>query len=168
MPISPQNLAFDGALLQRGFWLYVWEITHNGNRYYYVGRTGDSSSAKASSPLNRVGLHFDIRRNAKANSLLRKLKTEKINPSECHYRMLAIGPLYKEQDTFKQHKPYRDIIATIEHQVAQTLKNRGLIVLGKHYPSAKLKKKTFCVVMKKIDGEFFDTEPQDGLAAQAA
>jgi hypothetical protein len=36
------QLEFDGALLARGFWLYIWEITTNdGGKVHYVGRTGD-------------------------------------------------------------------------------------------------------------------------------
>lgn len=45
-----QTLTFDGAILQRGFWLYVWEITPVGAApLYYVGRTGESSSTHAQS-----------------------------------------------------------------------------------------------------------------------
>ena len=44
MKLSLHQLAFDGALLARGFWLYVWEITpKDGGKVHYVGRTGDSS-----------------------------------------------------------------------------------------------------------------------------
>lgn len=42
---SLQKLVFPGAMLQRGFWLYVCEMeTVEGCRLLYVGRTGDSSS----------------------------------------------------------------------------------------------------------------------------
>ena len=38
---STQKLEFDGKLLERGFWLYIWEIKSAvGNPVYYVGRTG--------------------------------------------------------------------------------------------------------------------------------
>ena len=44
------TVTLDGAMLRRGFWLYVWEITTpNGEKVLYVGRTGDSSSPNAQS-----------------------------------------------------------------------------------------------------------------------
>ena len=49
-----QSLSFSGELLQRGFWLYVWEVTAaDGRTVHYVGRTGDSSSPNAQSPFTR-------------------------------------------------------------------------------------------------------------------
>jgi hypothetical protein len=47
-------MSFDGALLGRGFWLYVWRITDDSRSALYVGRTGDSSSPHASSPFKRI------------------------------------------------------------------------------------------------------------------
>jgi hypothetical protein len=57
-----QQLSIPGALLERGFWLYVWEVlTEDGNTVLYVGRTGDSSSAHAQSPFNRLSQHLGNR-----------------------------------------------------------------------------------------------------------
>jgi len=58
--INTYEMSFDGHILQRGFWLYVWRIEFEGKQYYYVGRTGDSSSAHVSSPFNRIGQHLDF------------------------------------------------------------------------------------------------------------
>ena len=66
--------SFDGALLGRGFWLYVWCITDGDRKVLYVGRTGDSSSPHASSPFKRIGQHLDAGPNAKGNALARQLK----------------------------------------------------------------------------------------------
>ena len=45
MKAKTLELNFNGELLQRGFWLYIWEIkTPKKKHLYYVGRTGDSSS----------------------------------------------------------------------------------------------------------------------------
>jgi hypothetical protein len=61
--------SFDGKLLQRGFWLYVWEITAADHEvFYYVGRTGDSSSPNAQSPFNRMSQHLGV--NAKSMSFV--------------------------------------------------------------------------------------------------
>jgi len=39
MKPSLHQLAFDGALLERGFWLYIWEITTKEREtVHYVGR----------------------------------------------------------------------------------------------------------------------------------
>jgi hypothetical protein len=56
---STHKVYFEGGFLKRGFWLYVWEVTTpRRGRYYYVGRTGDSSSLKAQSPFIRMGQHL--------------------------------------------------------------------------------------------------------------
>ena len=73
-------MSFQGEVLERGFWLYIWEIVNGSNRYFYVGRTGDSSSAHAASPFNRIGQHLDFRENAKGNSLAKRLNEVGINP----------------------------------------------------------------------------------------
>jgi hypothetical protein len=55
MTTQTYMIALDGGVLRRGFWLYVWEViapTREG--FLYVGRTGDSSSANAQSPFNRM------------------------------------------------------------------------------------------------------------------
>jgi len=37
------SLEFNGEFLERGFWLYVWDVTTPAKKHlYYVGRTGDS------------------------------------------------------------------------------------------------------------------------------
>jgi len=153
--ITTQVLSFSGPLLQRGFWLYAWEISHTHVKYYYVGRTGDSSSKHASSPFNRVGMHFDIRPNAKGNSLLRRLRAQGLCPEECEYRMAAVGPIYPEQQDFAAHKPFRDIVATLEHEIADTLRKRGLIVLGEHHRGSALDEKLFGQVLGEIDNALF-------------
>ena len=65
MSIRNYQMAFNGEVLERGFWLYVWEIAQGSQVHLYVGRTGDSSSARALSPFNRIGQHLDFRENAK-------------------------------------------------------------------------------------------------------
>lgn len=155
MPLSAHHIAFDGALLKRGFWLYVWEIAHGAQRVYYVGRTGDSSSKHASSPFSRVGMHFDIRPNAKGNSLLRRLRDAELDPNDCTYEMLAVGPLFDEQNDFETHKPIRDIVATLEHELAKTLKARGFAVIGAHHAAAPLDEALFLEVMQLVEAKFF-------------
>lgn len=123
---------FHGALLERGFWLYVWRVVHNGQTALYVGRTGDSSSRFASSPFSRLGQHLDIRPTAKANTLLRNIRGAGFDPKECNYQLLAIGPLFPEQETLETHRTHRDIVAPLESALAEHLRKAGHSVLGKH------------------------------------
>jgi hypothetical protein len=132
MNIHGYEMGFEGEVLQRGFWLYVWEIVYCKKTYIYVGRTGDSSSPNASSPFNRIGQHLDFRANARGNSLAQRLKEEGVEPKKSKFRMLALGPLFKEQESFEEHKPYRDQMATFEYEIAAYLRNMKYHVLGKH------------------------------------
>ncbi|MBC8441528.1 MAG: hypothetical protein H8D87_17805 [Deltaproteobacteria bacterium] len=140
MDLNSYQMSFSGQVLERGFWLYVWKIKFENCLYFYVGRTGDSSSAHASSPFNRIGQHLDFRKNAKGNSLARRLKASAINPYKSKFDMLALGPFFCEQDTFEKHKPFRDHMATIEYEVANVLKENNFNVLGIHHPKAEVSK----------------------------
>jgi hypothetical protein len=66
-PWTVREATFQGAILERGFWLYVWEVTTpEGKQVYYVGRTGDNSSTNAQSPYNRLGQHLGFAENTNA------------------------------------------------------------------------------------------------------
>jgi len=101
-------------------------------RYLYVGRTGDSSSANAGSPFNRIGNHLDFRPNAKGNALTRNLRQIDIDPSQCMFEMIAIGPVFPEVPDFASHRPLRDQVAALEKGLAEVLRLRGYSVIGKH------------------------------------
>lgn len=75
------EIGFRGALLERGFWLYVWRVRQDSREALYVGRTGDSSSRFAASPFSRLSQHLDLRPKASANMLLRNLQTRGAYPS---------------------------------------------------------------------------------------
>jgi len=126
------TLKFKGALLERGFWLYIWKVGDGGRQVFYVGRTGDSSSRYAASPFNRLGQHLDMRPNAKGNALLRNLKGEGLDPKCCDYQLVAVGPIFSEQKTLDKHRSFRDKIAPLENALAQHLKSQGYRVIGKH------------------------------------
>jgi len=133
MSIRTYQMEFNGEVLERGFWLYVWEITEGTTCHLYVGRTGDSSSPHASSPFNRIGQHLDFRESAKGASLAKRLKEAGVNPKKSKFRMLALGPFFPEQEEFEAHKPFRDQMATFEYELAKHLKNKGYSVLGVHH-----------------------------------
>jgi hypothetical protein len=125
-------MKFDGHLLNRGFWLYVWEIKGLQSHYVYVGRTGDSSSRNASSPFKRIGQHLDLGPKAKGNALGRQLTHAGVKYEECCFEMVAIGPIWPEQADFAAHKPIRDRMAALERAIADELRLRGYQVLGTH------------------------------------
>jgi hypothetical protein len=136
MKLELCRMEFSGKLLKRGFWLYIWDIKGDKRQHLYVGRTGDSSSPNASSPFRRIGQHLDSRFNAKGNALGRHLKDAGIDPESCVFEMTAIGPIFDEQSTMPEHKPFRDKTAALERALADELKRRGYDVLG-HHPRAQ-------------------------------
>jgi hypothetical protein len=132
MATPTHELRFDGLLLQRGFWLYVWEVAPpNGARLHYVGRTGDASSINAQSPFARMAQHLGF---AKTSMMLRKhLDARGVNPTTCKFRLIAHGPILPEAEckTWEVHKARRDILAAMERALCEELKAAGYDVLNK-------------------------------------
>ena len=148
------QLKFSGALIERGFWLYIWRVTHENDHVLYVGRTGDSSSKYAASPFNRLGQHLDIRPNATANTLLRNIKAEGFDPVACEFELTSIGPLFPEQETLDEHRKYRDIIAPLEVALSEHLKDKGHKVIGSHPRSRPKDERLFNQIKSMIEGQF--------------
>ena len=129
MKASTHEITFKGDLLNRGFWLYVWEITTpRKNHVYYVGRTGDSSSINAQSPFNRMGQHLSY--NEKQNMLRRHLDNKHLIVEMCDFRLIAYGPILEQATTHESHIKSRDTIAAIEKQLAKSLTDSGYDVLN--------------------------------------
>lgn len=126
------EVRFDGGILQRGFWLYVWEVTPpQGVSLFYVGRTGDSSSTNAQSPFNRMGQHLGF---AKNSSMLRRhLDSYKVELERCSFRLVAVGPIHEESiaDTRHEHDARRDVVAAMEKALAVHMKAAGYEVMNK-------------------------------------
>lgn len=130
--LQSYSMKFDGPLLKRGFWLYVWKINGAASHHVYVGRTGDSSSRYASSPFRRVAQHLDTSPKAKGNALGRQLRAAGVKYEECTFEMLAVGPIFPEQATLENHVPIRNQMAALERAIADELRRRGYEVLGNH------------------------------------
>jgi hypothetical protein len=126
------TVTIDGALLRRGFWIYVWEISPpNGQNVLYVGRTGDTSSPNAQSLFNRLGQNLSA--TAKNASMVRNhLETRGIDPSECQFRMVGYGPIFDEvpNKDLEAHKPIRDKVGAIEQKLAEDLRTAGYDVMN--------------------------------------
>ncbi|GLP97126.1 hypothetical protein [Paraferrimonas sedimenticola] len=123
--------SFSGQMLNRGFWLYVWRIRHKKTKseYWYVGRTGDSSSANASSPLGRLSQHLNIKTNAKGNTLVRNILKVGLDPAKCQFKLASVGPIFPEQESFPEHVTYRNIVAALEAEIAHEFRSQGHTVL---------------------------------------
>lgn len=132
IPPSLIELQFEGGILRRGFWLYVWEVTPPGAEpLYYVGRTGDSSSTNAQSPFNRMGQHLGFAKNA--NMLRRHLTSNGVDPDGCRFRLVAYGPVEAESlaEGREEHDRRRDIVAAMERTLAQEMAGAGYKVMNK-------------------------------------
>lgn len=147
------EISFSGALLERGFWLYIWRVKHNEQTVLYVGRTGDSSSQYASSPFSRISQHLDLRPTANANTLLRNIRSAGLDPIASEYELLAIGPLFPEQPTLEAHRMHRDIVAPLESALASHLRSAGHTVIGKHPKSRPYDAALFQQVTAFLEGK---------------
>jgi hypothetical protein len=145
MTASAQVVGFEGALLKRGFWLYVWEIrTQQEALVYYVGRTGDSSSSNAQSPFNRMGQHLGS--NSKSNVLRRRMKALGIEPESCTFHLVAYGPILKEALSREGHRTSRDHIGAMEKALAEAMTTAGYHVMNTVSCRAKLDSEAFASV----------------------
>lgn len=152
--INSYTMSFKGDVLKRGFWLYIWKIQAPQKLYLYVGRTGDSSSPNASSPFARIGQHLNLKSNAKGNCIIKHLKNLNIEPSKCSFDMVAIGPLFSEEDEFETHKPIRDKMAKLECELADYLRKHNYNILGIHNSKKKLDEKLFSKVLSVVELHF--------------
>ena len=155
--VKTASMRFDGTLLNRGFWLYVWRISQEKKTaVLYVGRTGDSSSQFAASPFSRVSRHLDVREKAKGNTLYRQLGKVGFSPERCEFEMFAVGPLWKEQETMAAHRIYRDKTAALERALADRLRDDGYQVIGSHPKAGEYDKRQlnsiFVELMMKLEG----------------
>lgn len=146
---STQILSLPGAMLSRGFWLYVWRVQTPKGEKHYVGRTGDNSSPYASPAYIRMGQHLGPAKNT--NALRKYLENAQINPECCSYEMIAHGPIYDEvhngfdygdRETraalFEKHKPLRDDVAAMEKQLCEDLRAAGYFVFNDVNSNASL------------------------------
>ena len=128
MNTALHQVNFDGALLTRGFWLYVWEInTRDGRTLHYVGKTGDKASGVSQSPFDRLSKHLG--HNENNNALRRYLTRAGIDPTSCRLRFVAYGPLFPRTSTAK-HAELCDIMSGLEKGLADALKEAGYDVLN--------------------------------------
>jgi hypothetical protein len=153
MKTNTHELNLSGELLQRGFWLYVWEIqTPKKSLLYYVGRTGDSSSLNAQSPFNRMGQHLGFKK--ASNVLRRHLEGKKVAPEACQFRLISHGPILKESKNKEEYQKRRDIIAAMEKALADEMTAAGYKVLNTVNCRKKLDESKFAPVRTAFANHF--------------
>lgn len=134
------SMTMPGAMVQRGFWLYVWRVETPYGDLLYVGRTGDNSSPNATAPYTRMGQHLGFHPNQ--NALRKYLKVHGVEPEACAVlHLIAHGPIYPEitgdKSTKKSraalmpaHAVPRNAIAAMEKSLAADLKAAGYTVMN--------------------------------------
>jgi hypothetical protein len=158
---SSHEIIFNGELLARGFWLYVWDITTPQKRHlYYIGRTGDSSSNNAQSPFNRMGQHLGF--NAKNNVLRRSLESKDVDPEKCAFRLVAHGPILSEAGNSEEHSKSRDRIAAMEKALALALVEAGYEVMNTVHCRADLDAAAFDVIRAGFAAYFKNLAGESG------
>jgi hypothetical protein len=129
MPARTHTLTMSGPMLERGFWLYVWRLTSPHAVHLYVGRTGDSSSPHAQSPIVRMGQHLGHQPNQ--NALRRNMESNGISPEHCSLMELVThGAIFPEADGMDAHRVHRDKISALEKKLADSLTDAGYNVLN--------------------------------------
>lgn len=132
------RLTLPGPMLERGFWLYVWEVNRtNGVPLYYVGRTGDNSSPHASAPYTRMGQHLGTAKNQ--NALRRQLGNRNVELADCiDFELVSHGPIYPEIEhdgadratLFQRHVPFRNQVGAMEKLLCDGMKAGGYDVMN--------------------------------------
>jgi hypothetical protein len=154
--IATHAVEFDGTFLQRGFWLYVWDVSLDGTTMLYVGRNGDSSSTNAQSPFNRMGQHLG---SADNSSMLRKYMVARaLNPVDCRFRLVAFGPILAESPgkDVAEHRLRRDRVAGMDKQLAEDLKAAGYDVVNPVLSTKPLDEELYADVRVAFAAHFED------------
>lgn len=137
MVAALHTLSFPGAIVRRGFWLYVWRVTTPKGTFHYVGRTGDNPSPKAAAPYTRMGQHLGTAPNQ--NALRKHLKKQGLEPDICErFDFICYGPLFPEISDpdldhgalVEKHYPIRNIVGALEKMLAEELSNAGYNVMN--------------------------------------
>ena len=102
-------LSFRGEMLNPGFSIYMFELIHNrGERFYYLGMTGDNYYPSARSAIHRLSGHFERAKKSTQNQMNIKLeKSEELNPEELEIKMhhWSIDGFKKWEGSLKNFKP---------------------------------------------------------------
>ena len=152
MRATVRQLNFDGAILARGFWLYIWEIVApDGRIVHYVGKTGDKASRVCQSPFNRLTNHLGG--NKHSNALNRHLSQIRIDPQSCQFRFHAYGPLFGDR-SHETHGELCDVTSGLEKGLAYAMTEVGYEVLNKVHCRTPLENEAFAPLRAAFAAHF--------------
>jgi hypothetical protein len=153
MKAGTHTLTLPAAMLERGFWLYVWRVEAPAGEYLYVGRTGDTSTPYATPPYQRMGQHLGHQKNQ--NALRKYLESNGIEPERCHaFHLIAHGPLFPQAQDMASHLAPRDIVAALEKALAEALTAAGYDVMNTVYCRKPLDARLFAKVQAAFAAHF--------------
>ena len=147
-PAATCTMTLPGAMVQRGFWLYVWHVEVPGGDLLYVGRTGDNSSPNATAPYTRMGQHLGFQ--PTQNALRQHLNSRGVAPEDCAaFHLIAHGPIYPEiagdksttearKSLMPAHAVPRNAVAAMERALADDLTTAGYDVMNAVHCKATL------------------------------
>jgi hypothetical protein len=147
-------IEFDGGVLRKGFWLYVWVVTApDGEQLLYVGRTGDNSSPNAREAYRRMGQHLGYEKTV--NMLRKRLQARGIDVESCHYRFVAHGPIFAEvaSRTMDDHVKPRNEVGALEKALANALAAAGCEVMNEGKWPAPLDEELFAQIRAAFAAE---------------
>ncbi len=140
MRATVYHLDFEGAILERGFWVYVWKIVpRDGHLLYYVGKTGDKASGVSQSAFDRLSKH--VGHNKYNNALRRHLSKAGIDPATCRFTFHAWGPLFHH--SARRHRDLCDVTSALEKGLADSLVAGGYSVINRVTCRTPLDEKLF-------------------------
>ena len=125
------TVTLDGAMLRRGFWLYVWEITTpDGKEVLYVGRTGTTHRPTPSH--SSTGSGRTLGRWQTPAWFGTTLRSGASIPLGVSSAWSATAPSSTRSPTkdFAAHKPIRDKVGAIEKKLAEDLVAVGYDVMN--------------------------------------
>ena len=151
------SMTIPGAMIRRGFWLYVWRVeTAAQGDLLYVGRTGDNSWPYAVAPYTRMGQHLGFQKSQ--NALRKYLAKKKLQPEDClAFHLIAHGPIHAEIEGDKStpearralmraHSVPRDAVAAMEKALAEDLAAAGYAVMNIVRSNAELNQNAYGTV----------------------
>lgn len=80
------SIELTGEQFRRAYLLYVIEICHNKDRYYYIGQTGDKNYITARPAFRRLSGHLEDRGESTQNQVYRYVATKVLGYGEAENR----------------------------------------------------------------------------------
>jgi hypothetical protein len=84
-----QTISFNGLALHPTFSVYLFEIKKEGQKYFYVGMTGDSHYPSARSILHRLAGHIDLSKRSTQSQFIKALQSKVFKKEELNHEDLT-------------------------------------------------------------------------------